>query len=190
MITAVILAGGKSTRTGRNKLLLPLHHQSILRHAIQSMTSFVDSIVVVSGFYDQEIRQECQGIDRVKVVYNPNYEQGMFLSVRQGLTHSEGDVFLLPGDCPLVHPTTIEALLQASGELRVPMYANRYGHPLFLSQKMVKLCLQEPLDSNLRAFRNKHQVETVSVLDEHVLDDIDTLEEYLQIQGSTLEEVV
>lgn len=190
MTTAVILAGGKSTRTGRNKLLLPIHHQSILRHAIQSMMSFVDSIVVVSGYYDQDIRQECQGMDRVHVVYNPNHEQGMFLSVRQGLIHSQGDVLLLPGDCPLVHPTTIEALLRASGELRVPMYRNRYGHPLFLSQKMVQLCLQEPLDSNLRVFRNRHQVEAVSVADEHILDDIDTLEQYFQIQGSTLEEAI
>lgn len=190
MITAVILAGGKSTRTGRNKLLLPIHHQSVLRHAIQSMTSFVDSIVVVSGHYDQEIRQECRGLDHVRVIYNPKYEQGMFLSVLQGLRHSQGDVLLLPGDCPLVHPTTLAALLQASGELRVPMYRNRYGHPLFLSQKMVALCLQEPEESNLRAFRNQHVVEAVAVSDEHILDDIDTLEQYLQIQGSTLEEAL
>ena len=178
MVQGIILAGGKSTRTGQNKLGLSFHGQSILRHTILSVAPFVHSVIVVAGHYFEDIQKDVEGMLHVQVVYNEMYESGMFSSVQMGLRSSSGDVFILPGDCPFVLPTTFTSLLNGTAPLRVPSYLNRFGHPLFMSKELVKLCLEEPPTSNLRFFRQKHPLEVVEVMDEAILHDMDTLEDY------------
>jgi molybdenum cofactor cytidylyltransferase len=178
MVQGIILAGGKSTRTGQNKLALSFHGQSILRHTILSVAPFVHSVIVVAGHYYEDIKKDVEGMKHVHVVYNEMYESGMFSSVQKGLRCSSGDVFILPGDCPFVLPSTFTSLLNGTAPLRVPSYLNRFGHPLFMTEELAKLCLQEPPTSNLRQFRQMHPVEIVEVMDEAILHDMDTLEDY------------
>ena len=67
MICGVILAGGKSSRMGQNKILLPYEGKPLLFYAFETMSRHVDRVIVVTGKYDKEIREALKGKD-VKIV--------------------------------------------------------------------------------------------------------------------------
>jgi molybdenum cofactor cytidylyltransferase len=178
MITGIVLAGGMSSRAGQNKMGLILRGQPLIRHTVQTLAPFVVSTIVVTGRYDLEVRDLLKDFSNLRFVYNPDYEQGMFSSVLAGAKEAKGDVFLVPGDCPSILPLTYQALLLAHGPVRVPMYQGKKGHPLYLSEPLVAELKNEPVTSNLKAFRDRHFVAGVAVCDPGILIDIDTMEDY------------
>ena len=126
MVTGIILAGGESTRAGTNKMLLEVGGKPIIFHTIDSMRPFVDKIIVVTGKFHDEL---IQNLKDVEVVFNKNYKDGMFSSVRAGVARAEGNFFILPGDCPCVSKETFKLLLDCDDfSIRVPAYNGRTGH--------------------------------------------------------------
>jgi len=174
-MTGIILAGGSSTRAKLNKLLLEVDRKPLISHAINSMSPFVDRIIVVTGKYDQELRPYLKDVD---VVYNDKHEQGMFTSVLAGINQVHDDVLILPADIPNISKQTFQKLLAAEGEIKVPMYQGATGHPLYLSKEKVLLLQNENPQSNLHEFLKKHEITNVQVDDPFINFDIDTLDDY------------
>ena len=112
------------------------------------------------------------------MIENKDYKLGMFSSVKTGVSVTDNDFFLIPGDYPLVSPDTIQELLKNDGEIKVPIYKGRKGHPIFISKSLIKGILEEPMDSNLKLFRDRHNVNYIEVDDEGILLDVDTLEDF------------
>ena len=181
MVQGIVLAGGYSSRTQTNKMHLIVDGEPILIHTIESIKPFVSKVVVVTGKHDADIRTFIQEDEKVVVVYNKDYDKGMFSSVLTGVKHTQGDIFIIPGDIPFVKKETYEALLNGSKDVRYPVYQGKEGHPLFIKDKLRESLLNEPIDSNLKAFRDKQDKEPIVVTDVNILKDIDTLEEYKKI---------
>jgi molybdenum cofactor cytidylyltransferase len=80
-VAAVVLAAGKSSRMGRNKLLLEVDGATVLDRLLASLTSVLGEVIVVTGKDPEPIRviAESRG---TSVVHNPNYEEGMTTSLR------------------------------------------------------------------------------------------------------------
>ena len=175
MVIGIILAGGKSTRIGENKLLLELFNLPLIKHTITSIEPFVNKIVIVTGRYHEELSNALKGYD---IIYNKDYEKGMFSSVLAGVKKVDGDFLILPGDCPFVKEETYIKLLNASGLLRVPTYKGKHGHPLYFNSSLKEKLLSEDINSSLKAFRDKIGYVEVEVDDENILNDIDTFKDY------------
>ncbi len=97
-VAAVVLAAGKSSRMGRNKLLLEVDGATVLDRLLASLTSVLGEVIVVTGKDPEPIRAiaESRG---ASVVHNPNYEEGMTTSFQAGLRAASADaVFLVLGD--------------------------------------------------------------------------------------------
>ena len=90
MTECIILAGGISTRMGTNKMLLEYKGHPLIWHTIQSVAPFVSKIIIVTGKYDQEIRDALKD-EKVSFVYNKDYELGMFSSVLAGVKETSED---------------------------------------------------------------------------------------------------
>lgn len=174
MTECIILAGGKSTRMGTNKLLLDYQGHPLIWHTIQSVSPFVDRVIVVTGRYDQEIREALKD-EKVTIVTNKDYELGMFSSVLTGVKETTGDFLILPGDCPFVRRTTIEKILNAEGDIRYPKYQDKEGHPLYISKKYKSELLSYPLDSNLKVFRDSKKCEIINVEDKNIVMNLNTI---------------
>lgn len=181
MLYGIILAGGYSSRMKTNKALLAVDNKPLILFAIDSMRQVVDQVVVVTGRYHDEINELLKNEKNVKVVYNPDYEKGMFTSVLAGVKHVKDDLFVSPVDCPFVKKETFEALLSGSKEVRFPRYQGQDGHPLFISKSLINELLNTSLQSNLREFRNSHDYEAIEVNDKNVLIDIDTMSDYQNV---------
>lgn len=175
MVTGIILAGGESSRAGKNKMLLNVGGKPLILHTIDSMRPFVNKLVVVTGKYHDEMAPQLHDVD---IVFNKDYQKGMFSSVKAGVAHAEGNFFIIPGDCPFVSKEVVSSLMKDNFSIRVPVYHRHTGHPIYLHEKMKNLLLKESIESNLRAFRDKVGYEEVDVNDKNILNDIDTIEDY------------
>lgn len=176
MTSGIILAGGESSRAGKNKLMLEVCGKPLLLHTIDSLRPFVDKLIVVTGKYHEQMAPILMDVE---IVFNKNYELGMFSSIRAGVARAEGNFFIIPGDCPFVSKDVVSALMDKEEfSIRVPEYDGHTGHPVYLNRKLRRRILYEPPESNLRIFRDEVGYETVPVKDKNILNDIDTIEDY------------
>ena len=81
----VVLAAGASTRLGKPKQLLQYHGKTLLCHSVnEAINAKADAVVVMLGknadIFQKEIDKE-----KVRVVVNKDWEEGMASSVRLGL---------------------------------------------------------------------------------------------------------
>jgi molybdenum cofactor cytidylyltransferase len=188
---ALILAAGYSSRMGALKPLLPLGRTIVMGEAVlRFRAAGVDDIRVITGHRAEELGPVLKRLG-VKEVFNPDYDQGMFASVRAGVQSLEPGIaafFLLPVDIPLVQPRTIIAILAAHRHLAAriiyPRCQGRRGHPPLISTACVR-DLPARCEGGLRAYLSRYNAEALDleVTDEGVLLDCDTHEDYRRLQA-------
>ena len=181
-MVGIVLAGGSSTRAKVNKLLLEVDRKPLICHTINTISPYVDKVIVVTGKYHDELSKV---ITSAEIVFNSNHELGMFSSVLTGIKAALGnDVLLIPGDITNVSGKSIEALLRGTKGIRIPSYNGERGHPVYLSKEIVELLSKEPVDSKLCDFIAKHNNETeiIEVDDSFINFDVDTIEDYMRLR--------
>ena len=181
IIYGIILAGGKSSRMKQNKMLLQYDGQPIIYHTVKSMKSVCDRIIIITGHYEVDYLKILLEFEEITIVHNKDYQKGMFSSVQKGVEGINGSCFIIPGDYPLIYEDTYIEALRQQGEIRVPTYKGRKGHPIFLEKEIVQKLQLEDKDSNLKAFRNKYQVTYFDVDNKGILLDIDNINDYQQL---------
>ena len=174
MYEGICLAGGTSARFNCNKMCALFNEQPLIMHAIQTMSKICHRVVVVTGHYHDEIKACLKDMSFVDIVYNPNYDQGMFSSVRAGASQMNHDFFIIPGDYPLVKLATYKKLASGLKSIRVPSFSQHLGHPIFIKKELAKDLIDTNF-SNLKEFRNAHDFEIINVDDEYILKDIDSI---------------
>lgn len=187
MLSAIILAAGESKRMGEAKQLMPLGKSTLLEQAIDNLlNSSVDETIVVLGHKAEEITTKIAN-KPVKVVINPDYQQGMSTSIVAGLIMVDPRsqaVMLALGDQPLVASRTINQLIEAFNKNRkgiaVPTYQGRRGHPIIFDIKYKAELFKLKGDIGGREIIQNHpkDVSMVAVDSESVISDIDTKDDY------------
>lgn len=174
MTQALLLAAGRSSRAKTNKLLVSVAGQPLIIHAINSVSPFVDEIIVVIGHYHQALVDLLKDYPKVRLINNSHYQEGMFSSVLTGAQLISEDCFILPGDCPFVQASTYRALLESKQPIAVPAYQGKLGHPLFLRKQLISALRAHSPTSNLQVFRDQMGYQRIEVDDANILTDIDT----------------
>ena len=127
-VAAVVLAAGAATRMGRNKLLLEIGDQPLVRHVIEAASD--GGCHTVHVVYSDEAVRATLGNAAV-TVYNPGASSGQASSVRVGLQSLPAEVegaMIMLGDQPLVGSRTVAVLLKAwRREGARPAVASSYG---------------------------------------------------------------
>lgn len=177
-IEGVVLAAGCSSRTGVNKLLLPWREATIISACLQSMLTVCSRVIVVGGCRIDELAEHLAGQSRIRLVYNKNYHQGMFSSVRQGIGEVVSErFFLCPADYPLIKGDTYRALASRRGPIVIPTCQGRPGHPILLSSRLITDIAGGSYSSLREYLRDKARI-YMEVSDPGILRDVDTLEDY------------
>ena len=84
-VTAILLAAGLSKRLGRNKLLLPLGGETVVRKTAKAvLASAVTEVILVTGHEEAEVKQAVAGLD-VRITHNPRYAEGQSTSMIAGI---------------------------------------------------------------------------------------------------------
>ncbi|MFP4177169.1 MAG: NTP transferase domain-containing protein [Acholeplasmataceae bacterium] len=174
MAEGIILAAGYASRAQANKMLFLVDGKPLIDHVIAGMRPCVNHIYVVTGHYHEAIASHLRD-EHVTCAFNPNYQEGMFSSVKRGVRAVVEDFFVIPGDCPFVSRATYQRLMETDEPISVPVYGKRKGHPIFISIALKRALLESGPDMNLKAFRDRYDYEAIAVDDSHIIDDIDTL---------------
>lgn len=141
MIAAVLLAAGRSTRFGGDKLLAPLHGKPVIRWSAESLARVVDELVVVVPAGASAIRDALRGVN-ARLVENPRRADGMSSSLAAGVAAlgPEAEAMLVAlADQPDVRREVMSALVARWRETRppavAPVYEDGRGHPVLFDRR-------------------------------------------------------
>ncbi|ACS78358.1 DVU_1551 family NTP transferase [Maridesulfovibrio salexigens] len=191
-IYGLILAAGFSSRMGKLKALLPLDGCTVLSRCIRSLVNGgASDVFVVTGHKADQVGAEAKVLG-MHEIFNPDYEQGMFSSVRagvQGLPSDTAAFLVLPVDIPLVRSSTIRALTfdyaSAPADIIYPCFRGERGHPPLISAKLIPEILAHDGKGGLRAVLERHDpnARELRMPDLGILRDLDTPEDYEQARA-------
>jgi molybdenum cofactor cytidylyltransferase len=192
-VGAVILAAGQSQRMGRPKLLLPWGKSStIIRQVCQQVLACRPyETIVVTGELKDAIQAQIADLP-VRVIHNPFAAEGEMLSSLQvGLQtiwRTSDACLVVLGDQPTIEQDVITQVLLAYargyGQIVVPIYRKRRGHPLIIDRSFWQAIMELPQGAAPRDMlrANQHALYELPVNTPSVLDDIDTPEDYNRIR--------
>ena len=185
-IAAIILAAGRSTRMGSNKLLEELDGKALVRHvADAALGSIARSVWVVTGHEGESVRARLDGLG-IRFVHNPDFALGLSTSLKAGVmalpAEAKGVVVLL-GDMPRVTSEVINSVIQAfeaqpQAIAAVPVYQGEWGNPVLLSRSLFGAVAALQGDAGARKLLNGRagEVLEVPVTSDAILIDLDTPE--------------
>jgi len=216
--TAIVIAAGLSSRMGEFKPLLNIGGKPALIRLLDTIHSAgIEKIIVVTGHESELIEEvvnktegdgEHSGDGSLcvrartqrepsplcspspSVLFNADYESGMFSSVQAGIRRAEGSdaALLFPADVPLVTADTIRGLTAAyeqsdPSRFAVPVFEGKNGHPLLIPQKCYDEILGYTGEGGLKGVRGKYDAEMLkwTVTDRGCVLDMDTPDDYEQI---------
>jgi molybdenum cofactor cytidylyltransferase len=178
-VAALLLAAGKSSRFGANKLLHPLDSQPIaLRSAVSLKSAFPQALAVVSpGSPLLELLTHAG----LRTVVSERAHEGMGESLKTAIAATrEADAWIVAlADMPFIRPAThlaIERALRHGAVIAAPAYQGERGHPVGLSGRFRDDLLALEGDAGARFIlkNNARDIRLVEVDDPGVLKDIDT----------------
>ncbi|WP_347942062.1 nucleotidyltransferase family protein [Peribacillus simplex] len=183
---AIVLAAGYSSRANAFKMTLPMGQMSVLEQTISKFEGLCSRVIVVAGFQAEIIQEKIVKIIsenaysfQIKFVYNENFNQGMFHSIQKGCNEVNAPTFFItPGDCPLVKKETVQLLAKHKGNVVIPSFDYKGGHPIKLSSEVKQKILETNPESNLRVVLGGYEKQYMNVDDAGVLMDVDTPEDY------------
>ena len=188
-ICGLVLAAGLSRRMGEFKPLLPFRGKTLIENTIDSiLSSGAHQVVVVTGHRADELEAILSEKYEGRVILTRNHEfatSDMLRSIQIGCqAMPECDsFFLLPGDMPVVEPSTFQKVLaHRDGTLGVifPTLDGYRKHPPLVDYRLIPQILAFHGEGGLRQFWQEQEalIHTVAVDDVGVWVDLDTQEDY------------
>lgn len=129
-VAGVILAAGASRRMGRNKMLLELAGESLVRRVVRrALAAGLSPVVVVIGHEADRVRAELKDLP-LEFAVNPDFTGPTSGSLHQGLNALGPDVdaaVVMLGDMVRVSTETLAMLVAGARGTEVPLVVSRYG---------------------------------------------------------------
>jgi molybdenum cofactor cytidylyltransferase len=196
VIPGIVLAGGKSSRMGRPKALLPIGDAGETffdRITRTLLKGGVQDVVVVIGADADAIRGVVTLPLHVRLVTNPDFERGQLTSLLAGLRAidrpgvSAALVTLI--DSPLISAADVRSLIAARREHHAPIIRpakdGRHGHPVIFGRELFDELRRADPAQGAKAVVRAHAAAIVEIEPdgEGAFIDIDTPEEYARWIG-------
>jgi molybdenum cofactor cytidylyltransferase len=185
-VAAIVLAAGRSTRMGRNKLMADLAGAPLLLRTVDAaLSSRARSVVVVTGHEAERVRTAL-GPRAVTIAHNPDYGKGLSTSVRSGLAALPPEVdaaLICLGDMPRIDAGLLDRLIQAFNPIEgraicVPTWQGKRGNPVLWGRQFFAEMAALTGDVGAKHLMADHPelVTEVPADDDGVLADVDTPE--------------
>jgi molybdenum cofactor cytidylyltransferase len=182
----VILAAGKSSRFGGQKVLVNWRGQPLVRHiAVNAIEAGLSPVIVVIGALVEPISQSLAGLD-IEFVHNSDYEKGMGTSLRSGfkvLPQTINGAFLFLGDQPCANQSLVKALIDhhGKGDVVIPVHNGQPGHPVLWNNNTFKRVASMNDNETGRSIQQEFSCFFLDWSDPMILRDIDTREDYQRL---------
>ena len=191
-IAALLLAAGKSSRMGANKMLAEIDGRPMVaRTAQRLLASHARPIVAVIGNQADAV-DAALGKLPVERVLNPDFAEGLATSLVRGVSALPADidgVIVCLGDMPLIAGRDIDRLIAAFNPLEgrsivVPTRRGQRGNPILWSRQFFPEMLALKGDQGARKLIGEHAdlVVEIEMDNDAIFIDIDTPEALAQLR--------
>lgn len=188
MTGLIILAAGASTRLGSPKQQLIYKGRTLLQHCIDmALASNCSPVIVVLGAHSMVISPEIPS-ERVSVVQNPDWEEGMASSIRAGITALQQkapdatEVIFMVCDQPYVDTDHLNNLVRQRLDTGKGIIASYYndtmGVPVLFDQGFFPALLSLKGEEGAKKLLYRYEQEVAAVPFPQGSVDIDTLADY------------
>jgi molybdenum cofactor cytidylyltransferase len=131
LLVAAVLAAGRSTRMGVDKLYLPLAGDPILLHVVRAVRGAVpDEIWLVTRPESVERASAIADAEGCRIIVNHRAAHGIGTSIARAAEEASATIeglLVAQGDQPLVPPHVFATLVERFRITRPPFVAARYG---------------------------------------------------------------
>lgn len=184
----VILAAGGSARFGSPKQLLDFHGKPFVRVIAETaLETGFDPVEVVTGAHAEEVEAVVRDLP-VRIIRNPEWQVGQSSSIRAGISalpDKIGAAVFLLADQPQVTTSVLRALVERHAQelpaVLAPYVLDRRANPVLFDKVTFPDLLKLEGDQGGRAIFSKFSPSYLKWLDEHLLMDVDSPDDYRRL---------
>jgi len=191
-IAVVILAAGRASRMGREKLLLLLGDKPVIKRVAEMVCEAelngISDVVVVANPRNQDSIRTVLADLNLRIVCNPSFEQGLGTSIASGVAAAgprASALLLIQGDQPFVNAEVLRRLIAEWREHQTAFVASSYDEitttPVIFSRPLFAEMAALKGDAGARSVLRNHQGRVVSFPAWRGAD-LDTEEDYERVQ--------
>ena len=187
MISAILLAAGQSKRMGgENKLTKEIEGIPLIKRSVKNIiASAVDELIIVLGYQKEIIQKLIDKNEKIKFVFNKDFESGMATSIKTGLNHLSEETesfFICLGDMPMVNKDIFNLLIKSKNkkEIIVPTYKGRQGNPVLFDKLMKEKIMNITGDVGAKTILelNKDKILNIETNDQSITKNFNTLDNF------------
>jgi len=187
MISAILLAAGQSKRmNGENKLTKEIQGIPLIKLSVKNiLASSINELIIVLGHQKEIIEKLIDKNEKIKFVFNKDFESGMASSIKAGLNHLSEDTeafFICLGDMPMVNKDIFNLLIKSKNnrEIIVPTYKNKQGNPILFSKSMKKkiMTIEGDVGAKKVLELNKDKTLNIETNDQSITKNFNTLDNF------------
>ena len=191
-VTAVVLAGGRSIRMGRNKALLKLGNKTMIERVVEPLQTIFENIIIVTN-----MPKEYPMLKKVKFISDcvDMEEKNSLVGLYSGLIESKTDhIFVIACDMPFINTKLSEYMvdLLQDEDVIIP-FVDGYYQPLYAIygkrcipefEKLFQRRWYKIIDAFQDLKIRKITREEILELDSSMLcfENINTYDQYLQLK--------
>ena len=187
MISAILLAAGQSKRMdGENKLTKEIKGIPLIKLSVKNiLASSVDELIIVLGYQKEIIEKLIDKNEKIKFVFNKDFESGMASSIKTGIDNLSDKTeafFICLGDMPMVNHDIYNQLIESKDnkEIIVPTYKGQQGNPILFSKSMKSIIISIEGDIGAKKIleQNKGKILKVKIDDINITKDFNTKDNF------------
>lgn len=166
-ITGLIISAGLSSRMGELKPLLEYKGKKFVERIIDNILPVCSKIVIVTGNKSDRIIDFISSAyasnNSIEMIYNHEYEKGMFSSLKKGIADLKDHGWILyhfvdqPNLPEEFYNQFIEQIEDGYDWIQ-PTFKGRKGHPLLFSNNVVHKIIDAADNANLRLISNDAKI--------------------------------
>ena len=141
MISSILLAAGQSKRMyGENKLTKKIKNIPLIKYSVKNiLNSAIDELIIVLGYQKEIIEKLIDKNEKIKFVFNKDFESGIASSIKVGLNNLSKNTeafFICLGDMPNVGHDIYNKLIKFknNNEIIIPTYMGQQGNPILFAE--------------------------------------------------------
>ena len=187
MISAILLAAGQSKRMNdENKLTKEIQGIPLIKLSVKNiLASSIDELIVVLGHQKEIVEKLIDKNEKIKFVFNKDFESGMASSIKMGLNNLSEKTeafFICLGDMPMINQDVYNQLIRSRNnkEIIVPTYKGQQGNPILFSESMKSIIISIEGDIGAKKIleQNKDKILKVKIDDINITKDFNTKDNF------------